>query len=163
MQPQEQQDLKSISLFRQLIALVVFLILLATIAERYFGGINTVSANSLALEHNRLLNVLAMVRSQWQSLGKPQRMTADWLLFENGQATNTLVMDRGGWPTIDTFDAQGCEQLWFELLGVTAQQADVATEFDGQQQICHFRTESGQSISYQISSGQVAYSGDVAN
>ncbi|QSX33242.1 hypothetical protein JYB87_16180 [Shewanella avicenniae] len=163
MQPQEQGDLKSLGLFRITIALLVFLLLMLVLANRYFNGINTLSSNGLALEHNRLLNVLAMVRSQWQSLGKPQKMTADWLMFENGQATNTILMDKGGWPTIVTWNTAGCEQLWTELLGMSVQQAEISTDFDSTQQVCQFRSGAGQRISYQISSGRVTFSGNDSN
>ncbi|MCH1918124.1 hypothetical protein L9G15_01630 [Shewanella sp. A3A] len=156
-----QAEAKSLGLFRQLVALVVLLLILAVLAQRYFNGVNNVSSQSLALEHNRLVNVLAMVRSQWQSLGRPSEMQADWLMHDQG--VSRLTMARGGWPTVTENSAAGCEQLWTQLLGITPAQAEISVNFEPQAQRCQFIAMSGQRLEYQLDNGQLHYFAEIAN
>lgn len=161
MAAQPASEVKALGLFRQLVAVVVLLLVLAVLAERYFSGVNNVSAQSLAIEQNRLVNVLAMVRSQWQSLGRPSEMQADWLLHDQG--ASHLTMARGGWPTVAEMSSAGCDQLWTQLLGITPAQAEVNANFVAQTQVCEFVAVSGQRLEYQLNNGQLRYFAEVAN
>lgn len=163
MQPQEQANGKTLSVFRQLITLIVMLVIIAVFADRYFSSVNNVSAQGLAIEHNRLVNVLAMVRSQWLSLNRPDELQVDWLLHDESPASNRLTMHRGGWPTVTSQDNAGCEQLWQQLLGLSAAQSELNIAFDSVAQTCQYIAANGQRIEYQLNSGQVRYSADVAN
>lgn len=155
-----QSEAKSLGLFRQLVAVVVVLLILAVLAQRYFSGVNNVSAQSLAMEHTRLINVLAMVRSQWQSLGRPAQLQADWLLHQ--QAASSLTMASGGWPTVTESSVAGCELLWTQLLGITPAQAEIGVDFVAQSHTCQFFAASGQRLEYQLSTGQLYYLADVS-
>ena len=163
MQPQEQANGKTLGVFRQLITLIVMLVIIAVFAERYFSSVNNVSAQGLALEHNRLVNVLAMVRSQWLSLNRPDELQVDWLLHDESPASNRLLMNRGGWPTVRHYDETGCAALWQQLLGLSAEQSELYIRYDNASQTCQFIAANGQRIEYQLSSGQERYSADVAN
>ncbi|AVV84028.1 MSHA biogenesis protein MshF [Shewanella putrefaciens] len=59
------------------------LTMMAIIGIKYFSTMPQLAARGLELEHTRFLNIVAMVRSQWLSLGKPSQMNLDWEIFDN--------------------------------------------------------------------------------
>ncbi|MCL1075319.1 MSHA biogenesis protein MshF [Shewanella dokdonensis] len=156
MAAQRSADDSLMSIYRQLIALALLLLLLGIIGIRYFNGLQQVADNSLQLEHNRLLNVLAMVRSQWLSQGKPSTLLADWQLSGVPQQ-DALLMDKGGWPLPATFDAAGCQQLWQQLLGASVAQAGITVSYQTDAQQCDYQSSSGPSIRYQLRNGRVIF------
>ncbi len=95
-QHQAEEDL--LRTFARLAALLLLLVILAVLGVRYFSAVDQVSARGLQLEHHRLLNVLAMVRSQWLSLGRPEQMQLDWQTLERPEPPGQLAMNKAGWP-----------------------------------------------------------------
>ncbi|TCN86292.1 MSHA biogenesis protein MshF [Shewanella fodinae] len=156
MAPQRGADDSLMSVYRQLIALLLLLLLLGIIGVRYFNGLQQVADNSLQVEYNRVLNVLAMVRSQWLNQGKPVTLLADWQLSDSHQQ-DALLMDKGGWPLPPTFDASGCQQLWQQLSGASATQVGIVVRYQVDAQVCDYQSSSGPSIRYQLRDGKVIF------
>ncbi|MDF0535230.1 MSHA biogenesis protein MshF [Shewanella sp. A32] len=155
--PQRSADDDLMSVFRQLIAVVLLLLFLGILGSRYFNGLQQVADNGLQVEHNRLLNLLAMVRSQWLTQGKPAMLKADWQLPEATSQHESLLMDKGGWPLPVTLDVTGCDQLWLQLLGASAVQAGLDVSYQTDTKECQYRGSSGQRINYQLSTGRVIF------
>ncbi|MFQ6371857.1 MSHA biogenesis protein MshF [Shewanella sp. YIC-542] len=157
MTPQRRADTALMSVYQQLVALVLLLLLLGIIGARYFNGLQQVTDNTLQVEHNRLLNVLAMVRSQWLSQGSPASLSADWQLSQARSEQDVLKMAQGGWPLPASYGATGCQQLWQQLLGVPLQSLGISVRYQADTSTCEYHNRTGQYISYQLSSGRVMF------
>ncbi|GGB62794.1 MSHA biogenesis protein MshF [Shewanella inventionis] len=75
---QQKADDDLLKVYGKMIAIVVLLIILAILGARYVKTEPNLTSQGLAFEHNRLLNVLAMVRSQWLTSGRPNKMLLSW-------------------------------------------------------------------------------------
>ena len=75
---QQKADDDLLSVYGKIIAIVVLLVVLAILGARYINTAPNLTSQGLAFEHNRLLNVLAMVRSQWLTSGRPTKMLLSW-------------------------------------------------------------------------------------
>ncbi|MGI2853224.1 MSHA biogenesis protein MshF [Shewanella algae] len=154
-QHQAEEDL--LRTFAKLAALVILLIVLALLGVRYFSAVDQVSARGLELEHHRLLNVLAMVRSQWLRLGRPEQMQLDWQTLDHEVQPSPLTMNQAGWPQASSRDDSGCAALWQQLLGGVPHKAVIQAQFIPQDQSCRYLSSSGESLNYQLESGRVIF------
>jgi len=75
---QQKADDDLIKVYGRVIAIVVVLVLLSIVGIRSFNSTSNIGGRGLEFEHNRFLNVLAMVRSQWLASGRPHRMQLSW-------------------------------------------------------------------------------------
>lgn len=155
---QQKADGELLTLFRKIFALVILLLVLAYFAFSHFGGINQVGQQSIQVEHNRLLNILGVIRSQWLIKGKPERLQLDWHSnFEGGTESISYVsMAAGGWPIPDETSVAGCRDLIEQLLGASYVR-QIVTKFNSNTGVCRYIGVSGGSISYQTTSGRVIF------
>nr|WP_283102797.1 hypothetical protein [Shewanella abyssi] len=146
------------TLLKRVFALVILSLVLSYLAFNYFDSVNKVGKQSMQVEHNRLLNVLGVIRSQWLIQGKPDRLQLDWRsdLTDSVETISYVSMAAGGWPIPDETTVAGCRALVEELLGVSYAQ-QVVTKFNFNTGVCRYIGISGGSISYQIGSGRVIF------
>lgn len=160
MQSQQKAESDLLRVYGRLVSLTLILVILAVIGVKYFATMPQLAARSVELEHTRFLNVLAMVRSQWLSLGKPQQMRLDWEVF-NEQSANSeqtfVVMGVQGWPQPSQFDNQGCQALWQQLMGQEPGSESLTGSYFVKDNSCRFRSQNGDSIGYQLNSGRVIF------
>ena len=160
MQSQQKAESDLLRVYGRLVSLTLILVILAVIGVKYFASMPQLAARSVELEHTRFLNVLAMVRSQWLSLGKPQQMRLDWEVF-NEQSTNSeqtfVVMGVQGWPQPSQFDDQGCQALWQQLMGQEQGDESLIGSYFAKDNSCRYRAQNGDSIGYQLNSGRVIF------
>ncbi|MGS0674976.1 hypothetical protein [Shewanella sp. 0m-4] len=155
---QQKAEAELITIYGKVIALIILLIILFFLGFHYFGGIKQLSQPSIRVEHTRLLNVMAVARSQWLMRSKPDVLLLDWYSDSEDRVSSTgqVRMAAGGWPILNETSVAGCQQLLSELLGQGyVQQID--TEFNLDTGVCRYIGESGDSISYQTSSGRVIF------
>ncbi|WP_394147706.1 hypothetical protein [Shewanella atlantica] len=164
MQSQQQADGELLQMFGKVIAIVLLLTLLGILGVRYFSSVDKLGAQGLRVDHNKMLNVLAMVKAQWLAKGRPAEMRLEWddLAFDRQEsvepAGQTLVkMSPGGWPIPDTDDLAGCKQLWRQLLGREPGTQQVVTELGPGGDVCSFIANNSDRLSYQLSTGRVIF------
>ncbi|WP_372941974.1 hypothetical protein [Shewanella sp.] len=75
---QQKADDDLLKVYGKVMAILVLIILVGILGGRYINTAPNLTSQGLALEHNRLLNVLAMVRSQWLASGRPSKMLLSW-------------------------------------------------------------------------------------
>lgn len=155
---QQKAESALLGIYGKLIALIILLMILAYISFHYFGNIKLAVQPSIQVEHNRLLNVLGVARSQWLMRSKPDILLLDWYSDDKDRVSSTgkVRMSKGGWPILNETSAAGCRQLLTELLGQGYMQ-QIETRFNFDTGTCRYIDESGESISYQTQSGQVIF------
>lgn len=155
---QHKADAELINVYGKIIALIILLIVLFYLAFSYFGSIKQLSQPSMQVEHTRLLNVLGVARSQWLMRSRPDILLLDWYSenSEHASSTGQVRMAAGGWPVPNETSVAGCRQLLAELLG-TGYTQQIETQFNSDTGVCRYIGESGESISYQTSSGRVIF------
>ena len=178
---QQQAEGDLIKVYGRMIAIGVFLLILAVLGFRHLNSIPSMTGKSLALEHNRLLNITAMIKSQWLSTGRPKQLLLNWKsmapdVLTNSQADtlnlvplqaneeldaqlaatgNWISLSNKGWPVINSLDVMGCERLWYQLLAT--QLNDIAVSYDADTHVCRYLAEDSTSISYQFSTGRILF------
>ena len=180
---QQQAEGDLIKVYGRMIAIGVFLLILAMLGLRHFNSIPSMTGKSLALEHNRLLNITAMIKSQWLSTGRPKRLLLNWESMApdvrtNNQAEtsdsgqlplqatdeldaqlvatgNWISLSDKGWPVINSLDVSGCKRLWYQLLATQLNDIDVS--YDADTSVCRYLAEDSTSISYQFSTGRILF------
>ncbi|GIU43636.1 hypothetical protein [Shewanella algidipiscicola] len=159
MQRQQLADSELIQLYGKIIAIVVVLIILTVLAFRFMGGVEQVSSQGLKVEHTRLVNVLAMVRSQWLSQGRPDSLLLNWSTGEASPSVKLepLLLNRQGLPTLKHADEAGCWQLWLQLLGPKPNRVDVIVVTTDNGPACEYVSGNGDKLSYQLNSGRVSW------
>lgn len=141
---------------RQLWAGISALGFLVFLAFLYFKILPELTGEALQLEHRRLQNILASVRTQWQMHGEPEYMDLDWI--ENDHVPNTLVkMSPSGFPVPDDLTDQGCEQLWYKLLGVKLDSWEITGTYQKNTHSCHFAAVNLVKVIYELRSGNVNF------
>tara|TARA_R110002050_G_scaffold60_1_gene490 strand:+ start:411 stop:989 length:579 start_codon:yes stop_codon:yes gene_type:complete len=184
---QQKADGDLLKVYGRVIAIVVVLTLLAIFGGRYVNTTSNIGGRGLEFEHNRFLNVLAMVHSQWLASGRPHKMQLSWHHMASNVASskvsndnavlqdsaskidaidtdtdlvgtdNWISMSDQGWPTIDTNDVQGCEQLWGHLLATNVQELNIAVDYQSDENICRYHSGNEASLSYQLQTGRVIF------
>ncbi|KVX00041.1 hypothetical protein [Shewanella frigidimarina] len=184
---QQKADGDLLKVYGRVIAIVVVLTLLAIFCGRYINTTSNIGGRGLEFEHNRFLNVLAMVRSQWLASGRPHKMQLSWHhMVSNSTSSkvsndgttskdvpneidaintdvdligtdNWILMSDQGWPTINTNDVQGCEQLWGHLLATNVQELNIAVDYQPDENICRYYSGNETSLSYQLQTGRVIF------
>lgn len=159
MENQERADGELMQVYGKVAAILVFLLILGVLGYGYFAKVDQVSSQGLRLEHGRLLNVLAMVRSQWLVQGRPKEMRLDWsTAIDLGHGQQPLIkMSEQGWPTLDEVTEEGCKTLWWQLLGGRDDLAKIVTQADRAGEVCSYIANNGDRLSYQLRSGRVIF------
>ncbi|VEE61617.1 Uncharacterised protein [Shewanella putrefaciens] len=160
MQSQQKAESDLLRVYGRLVSLTLILIILAVIGFKYFATMPQLAARSVELEHTRFLNVLAMVRSQWLSLGKPQQMRLDWEVFNEQSVNNdqtSVLMSAQGWPQPSHLDDQSCQLLWQQLMGQEVGDESLTGSYFAKDNSCRYRSKNGDSIGYQLNSGRVIF------
>ncbi|ABV89074.1 hypothetical protein [Shewanella pealeana] len=155
---QHKADSELLNVYGKLIALIILLIVLFYLSFNYFGSIKQLGQPSIQVEHTRLLNVLGVARSQWLMRSKPDILLLDWYSDsqEHASSTGQVRMAAGGWPIPDETSVAGCRRLLIELLG-PGYMKQIDTRFNPDTGVCRYLGESGESISYQTTSGRVIF------
>ncbi|MDO6618714.1 MSHA biogenesis protein MshF [Shewanella sp. 10N.286.51.B2] len=170
MQKQQQSENNLVKSYIRIISITLVLVIMVVIGAKHFASVESIGAQSIHREHNRLLYVLAMVKSQWLSQGKPQRLKLSWENLASGSAKqlkndklagedNIILMSTFGWPMLKSASAQGCVELWQQLMASNLLDMGVKVNYQTELEICHFATAQSGSISYQVSSGRVIFTG----
>lgn len=155
---QQKADNELLTLLGKIFALIILLLVLSYLAFGYFVSIQQVGQQNIQVVHNRLLNTLGVIRSQWLIRGKPSSLKLDWRSEPEGEveATGFVAMAEGGWPIPNEASVAGCRELIDELLGAGYSQ-QIVTRFNSSSGVCRYIGESGGSISYQTGSGRVIF------
>lgn len=160
MRSQQKAESNLLNLYGRMIALIVVLTMMAIIGIKYFSTMPQLAARGLELEHTRFLNIVAMVRSQWLSLGKPSQMNLDWEIFDNQNQQlkpSVVKMNILGWPQPQQRNNQGCQALWQQLMGTELKKSTLIGAYLPRDNSCHYRSQNGDSIGYQLDSGRVIF------
>lgn len=158
--PQQKAEGDLLKVFSQLIAVVLLLILMSMLALQYLRSAPDIASRSLQLEHTRLMNVLVMVKSQWIALGKPHQMVLRFEPLADSAPTTTsakVTLSPMGMPEPETADAQGCMNLWRQLLGTNVSLNEMSVEFVSDNETCMFTSRNGERIVYGGLTGKVAF------
>lgn len=155
---QHKAETRLLHRYRQLATAIAIFALLAILAFLYFQMLPGLTGEALQVEHRRLQLVLASVRSQWQIHGQPQYMDLSWVAVPHVTNQDTLIkMSPHGWPLPDELNDQGCELLWFKLLGVKLDSWEITGNYQPQTHSCKFTAVNLTSVIYKLSSGNVNF------
>ncbi|MBW8182827.1 hypothetical protein [Shewanella nanhaiensis] len=161
---QQKADGELLQVLGKVVSLLLILVLLATLAFKYFSSLETVGVQRLKADHTKLINVLGMVKAQWFAQGRPDLMPLDWNSFgiygQNLTKESELVlikMSKGGWPLPEQRDKVGCKQLWGQLLGRETERQHIVTSFDSSRDVCNYFDNNSERLSYHLSSGRVIF------
>ncbi|WP_434939741.1 MSHA biogenesis protein MshF [Shewanella sp. HL-SH8] len=184
---QQKADDDLLKIYGRIVAISIFLLVLAVLGIKYFNAMPAIAGKSLALEHTRFLNITTMIKSQWLSSGRPKQLLLNWpsmapkapdnksaiasakvspqsvvdTLGNQFVATdNWISLSDKGWPVIDSLDVLGCKRLWYQLLAT--QLTDIEVSYDANDKICRYTAEDSANINYQFTSGQVLFFQKVA-
>ncbi|UCX06204.1 hypothetical protein [Shewanella glacialimarina] len=179
---QQKADDDLLKIYGRIVAISIFLLVLAVLGGKYFNAMPAIAGKSLALEHTRFLNITTMIKSQWLSSGRPKQLLLNWpsmapkapdnkSAIESAKVTlqsaadslenqfvttdNWISLSDKGWPVIDTLDVPGCKRLWYQLLAT--QLTDIEVSYDANDKICRYTAEDSANINYQFTSGQVLF------
>ncbi|MGZ9899629.1 hypothetical protein [Shewanella gaetbuli] len=175
-----------IKVYGRLIAIGVLLLILTILGFKHFNQMPDMASKSLAIEHNRLLHIMAMIKSQWLSRGRPEQLLLSWesmapnMHVETVMQQNTVnmaknvknqaavsadvnVTDTGNWITLSK---QGWPllasldehgcQLLWYQLLATPLD-NITVSFDSDEHICRFVAKDSASLAYQVNSGRVLF------
>ncbi len=151
---QRKSNNRLLYVYGKLVSLCVVLTIMTILSFRYFTVIEQTSLPSLKMEQNRLINVLAMVHSQWLIQGRPREMNLDWLLPDN-EIDNHVLISEQGWPTLLHINDQNCEKLWRQLLGHNANFKIKLTIEALPPDICTCSNKLGQQLRFQLGSNNI--------
>ncbi|WP_394129334.1 MSHA biogenesis protein MshF [Shewanella maritima] len=184
---QQQAEHDIIKAYGRIIAVCVLLLLLAVLGFRHFNGVPTLVGHSMAIEHNRFLHVLAMVRSQWMTSGRPSNLHLDWESLASNmqpnlsQASEETKASKSSEAhseseTYDSAQAQAGNVILMSSQGfpelhrvdvqgcyqlwhqlLASSTKDLIISYDADNQICRYVAQNEASISYQHSSGRVIF------
>jgi len=164
MQSQQQADSELLQMFGKVAAIVLLLTLLSILGVRYFGSVDKISAQGLRVDHTKMLNILAMVKTQWLVRGRPTEMKLEWdgldFATQKQQVSvvqNLVKMSAGGWPLPGTADSKGCKQLWRQLLGRKPIEQQLVTQLSAEGDVCSFVANNSDRLSYQLTTGRVIF------
>lgn len=179
---QQKADDELLKIYGRIVAISIFLLVLAILGLKYLNAIPDIAGKSLALEHTRLLNITTMIKSQWLSSGRPKQLLLNWqsmapngaenksdVEFTNVEQQNAaddvksqlvapdnwVSLSEKGWPMIDSLDVQGCKRLWYQLLATPL--TDIEVSYDTNDKICRYTVRDSAIISYQFTSGSVLF------
>jgi hypothetical protein len=164
MQNQQKADGELLHVFGKVVSILLILALLTILGFKYFSSVDNVGAQSFKREHTKLINMLAMVKAQWFTQGRPDLMPLDWNSFD-GNAPNKheqpelalIKMSKGGWPLPNQRDMVGCEQLWSQLLGRETEKQHVVTAFDVSGNVCSYIDNNSAQLRYNLETGRVKF------
>ncbi len=157
MKRQHRSNRHLLQLYGRVISLCIVLMILAILSFRYFSAIERNSAPTLQIEQSRLINILAMIHSQWLSQGRPKQIKPDWL-GEQVQKDSLILMGQQGWPILNKVDDQSCERLWTQLLGERNDLKATITTIALSSDMCLYSHVNGEQIRYQLDSSNVIFS-----
>ncbi|WP_372871521.1 hypothetical protein [Shewanella sp.] len=153
-----QRDVESdlIGTYRLLLAVIVLMLLLAIVGFRYFGSLDSIASNRMALEQTRWLNIVSMARSKWLGQGRGEVLKLEWeMLGRHSPAQAELVtMSNTGWPQPPAATDDGCLRLWQQLLGYEGLKP-VVVFFNDKKSTCDYFGDAGSGLSYDPHTGKV--------
>ena len=155
---QQKSDRELLSLSGKVFSIIILLLVLSYLAFSHFDGIKLLGNSNIQNVHNKMLNVLAGVKSQWLIRGQPTQLKLDWRtdLNQDRLQVSYVSMSEGGWPMPNETSVAGCRQLIGSLLGDSYTKHFV-TELDINTETCRYVGVDGGSISYQLNSGRVIF------
>ncbi|WP_299569171.1 MSHA biogenesis protein MshF [uncultured Shewanella sp.] len=169
MRKQQKSESDLLKTYARIITLILVSVVMAIIGTKHFSSVDNIGTKSLELEHSRLLYVLAMVKSQWLSQGRPDSLKLSWadtgrgaaskqLEADNTNASKSIVqMSDEGWPLLKRDSVEGCKELWHQLMASDLHDIKAEVIYQNETKICRFATEQSGSISYQTSTGRVIF------
>ncbi|NMH65216.1 MSHA biogenesis protein MshF [Shewanella salipaludis] len=159
MRREQKAESELLGVYGGMMTLVPVLVIMAIIGFKYFAGLPQLASRNLEQEHTRLLNVLAMVRSQWLLLGKPRALPLNWQTTADQptQAPGRVRMSGQGWPLPDSLDEAGCRALWQQLMGKDPAADALTASYRASDDTCRFALEQGDSLVYRLNSGGVIF------
>lgn len=159
---QQKADGELLQVLGKVVSILLILALLAILSFRYFSSVDKIGAQTLKVDHTKLINVLAMVKAQWLAQGRPDLLPLDWNSFDTNDKNKDkapelvlIKMSKGGWPLPNQRDMEGCKQLWWMLLGIETEKYQVVTAFDGQGDVCSYTAADLSGLGYELNSGRV--------
>lgn len=163
MRSQQQVEGHLLRLYGRTVALCLVLAVMAIMGLRYFSTAPDMGSRHLEIEHTRLLTILAMVRSQWLSLGKPSQLQLNWEITGLKQLhdKSSVLMNTQGAPQPPSLSSQGCQQLWLQLMGSKLNTQAFVASYYTKDNSCRFMVNTGAdqggSLAYQLDSGRVIF------
>ena len=158
MPSQKKAEAKLIFHHRKLWTIITVVTFMTVMAFLYFKMLPGLTGEALQVEHRRLQNILASVRSQWQIHGEPDYMNLEWLTLTKQTPENSLVkMSARGFPLPSSLSDEGCEELWYKLLGVKLDSWEINGEYHPEINSCKFVAVNLASVIYELSSGNVNF------
>ncbi|MCL1068468.1 MSHA biogenesis protein MshF [Shewanella olleyana] len=169
MRKQQKSESDLLKTYARIISLTLVIVIMGVIGTKHFSSVDSIGTKSLELEHSRLLYVLAMVKSQWLSQGRPNSLKLSWENIGVGSANkqlgadsiraskNIIKMSDKGWPQLSDESEEGCKELWQHLMASNLHDIKAEVFYQNETKICRFATEQSGSISYQTSSGRVIF------
>jgi hypothetical protein len=161
---QQKSDGELLQVFGKVITLLLIFMLLAILGFKYFNSVDKVGAQNFKRDHTKLINVLAMVKAQWFTQGRPELMPLDWSDFDTNTQNKLkdkglalIKMSKGGWPLPNQRDKVGCKQLWGQLLGRETERQHIVTIFDASRDVCIYIDGNSARLRYEIGTGRVKY------
>ncbi|MBB1439179.1 hypothetical protein H5202_10905 [Shewanella sp. SG41-4] len=122
---QQKADDDLLKVYGRVIAIIVVLVLLTIFGVRYVNTTSSIGGRGVEFEHNRFLNVLAMVRSQWLASGRPKQMLLSWYdvapnVLADSNGNNTDETSKSGLSiVVNQFDSIEAELVgtnnWIKL------------------------------------------------
>ena len=128
MRKQQKSESDLLKAYARIISLTLIIVIMGVIGAKHFSSVDNIGTKSLELEHSRLLYVLAMVKSQWLSQGRPDTLKLSWENISVGSANkqlgadtisaskNIIKMSDEGWPQLNNESVEGCRELWHQLM-----------------------------------------------
>ncbi|WP_153913850.1 MSHA biogenesis protein MshF [Shewanella sp. TC10] len=172
MRKQQKSENDLLKTYARIISLTLIIVIMGVIGTKHFSTVDSIGTKSLELEHSRLLYVLAMVKSQWLSQGRPDSLKLSWENMSVSSANkqfetdsiraskNIIKMSDEGWPQLDSESVAGCKELWQQLMASDLHDIKAEVLYQNETKICRFATEQSGSISYQTTSGRVIFFDD---
>ncbi|MGL5393619.1 MAG: MSHA biogenesis protein MshF [Shewanella sp.] len=160
MQSQQRVEASLLRWYGRMVTLSLVLVMMTVIGLKYSSSLPPLSRTSVEQQHLRWLHVLAMVRAQWLSLGKPSQLQLTWAVFGHPPQKNqgsVVAISSQGWPQPPSLDSQGCQQLWWQLMGEEWQSVDLVAHYVQSDNSCQYYTQPGEGIGYQLDFGRVIF------
>lgn len=161
MRSQQQAEGHLLRLYGRMVALCLILAVMAVVGLRYFSTVPDMGSRHLEIEHTRLLTILAMVRSQWLSLGKPMQLQLNWQItgLQQQHESSHVLMNSQGVPQPSSLTNRGCRQLWLQLMGEKRDSDTFTATYFAKENSCHFTTHDSEhqadSLAYLLDDGRV--------
>lgn len=159
---QQKADSELLSVFGKITSIILLLVMLTVFGMRYFDSVDELHGSGLEVEHARLLQILAMVRAQWMSSGRPDEIELNWELIygkptDSEEIKSRIALSNTGFPVLKRVDKQNCGYLLTQLLGVDLHATQIVASVNDLGDTCSFTAKNGDRIGYHLDSGHVFF------